>query len=194
MRYAEVKRFLLAKLKKELPQHLSYHSVEHVKDVINSCKQIAKHENVKGLELKLLLTAALFHDSGFLVNSKNHEQLSCDIARQYLPLYDYDNEQIERICGMIMATKVPQKPHNHLEEIICDADLDYLGREDFFTIGDKLFDELCVYGILNTEDEWNELQVKFLEAHNYFTKTAIQLRKDKKDKHIKMVKSKLGKK
>lgn len=192
MKYADVKKFILGKLKKELPNHLSYHSVEHVKDVINSCKLIAKHEGVKGEDLKLLLTAALFHDTGFLINAKDHEQLSCNIARQHLPLYGYSDEQIDKICGMILATKVPQKPQNHLEEIICDADLDYLGRDDFFTIGNKLFSELSMYGILNTEDEWNALQVKFLEAHNYFTKTAIQLRKGKKDEHLRIVKSKLG--
>ena len=32
------------------------------------------------------------------------------------------------------ATKIPQTPLTKLEEIICDADLDYLGREDFFEI------------------------------------------------------------
>lgn len=191
MKYAEVKKFILGKLRKELPKHLSYHSVEHVKDVVDACKLLAKHENVKGEDLKLLLTAALFHDSGFLENAKDHEQLSCTIAKQYLPLYGYSEEQIDKICGMIMATKVPQKPHNHLEEIICDADLDYLGREDFFTIGDKLFAELCVYGILSTENEWNKLQVKFLEAHHYFTQTAIALRQEKKDNHLELVKSKI---
>lgn len=193
MKYAEVKKFILGKLKRELPKHLSYHSVEHVKDVLNACKHIAKHEGINGIDLKLLMTAALFHDSGFLINSKDHEEHSCEIAKQHLPLYDYKAEHIERICGMIRATKVPQKPQNKLEQIICDADLDYLGRDDFFKIGDKLFDELQVYGILTTEDEWNELQVKFLQAHNYFTDTAIQLRKDKKDEHLKMVKSKLNK-
>ncbi len=191
MKFAEVKKFLLGKLKKELPKHLSYHSVEHVKDVMDACRMLAKHESIKGVELKLLLTAALFHDSGFLVNSKEHEKLSCEIAQQHLPLYGYNDDHIERICGMIMATKVPQKPTNHLEEIICDADLDYLGREDFFTIGNKLFSELSMYGILNTENEWNKLQVKFLEAHHYFTKTAIALRQKQKDKHLAIVKSKV---
>src|SRR5690606_41792165 len=95
-------------------------------------------------------------------------------------------EQIKKICGMIMATKVPQQPQNHLEEIICDADLDYLGREDFFIIGDKLFAELSMYGILSTEEEWNSLQVRFLEAHNYFNKTAIKNRQKKKDKYLKL--------
>ncbi len=193
MKYAEVKEFILNKLKNELPDHLSYHSVGHVKDVVRSCKEIADREDISNTDLTLLLTAALFHDSGFLINSKNHEELSCGIAKEHLPDYGYNNEDIERICGMIRATKVPQKPQNHLEEIICDADLDYLGRDDFFTIGGKLFDELCVYGILSTEDEWNELQVKFLEAHHYFTKTAIELRQKKKDENLAAVKAKLGK-
>lgn len=192
MRYAEVKDFLLAKLKNELPEHLSYHSVGHVKDVIRSCEMIAEHEGVSGEDLTLLLTAALFHDSGFLINAKEHEKHSCEIAKEQLPEYGYNDVQIECICGMIMATKVPQQPQNHLEQIICDADLDYLGRDDFFTIGDKLFAELQVYGILNTENEWNSLQVRFLEAHDYFTDTAIKLRKAQKDKHLEMIKSKLG--
>lgn len=192
MQFGEAKKFILSRLKNELPRHLSYHSVEHVKDVFDSCKSIAAKENVKGEDLKLLLTAALFHDSGFLKGPKEHEKTSCQIARKYLPQYEYTNEQIKKICGMIMATKVPQEPKTHLEEIICDADLDYLGRSDFFTIGDKLYAELCVYGILSTEEEWNRLQVRFLEAHHYFTKTAIKLRQKRKDKHLNLVKSKLG--
>lgn len=193
MQFGEAKKYILGKLKNELPRYLSYHSVEHVKDVFDSCKSIAASEGVKGDDLKLLLTAALFHDAGFLKGPKEHEKKSCQIAKKNLPLYGYNAEQIKKICGMIMATKVPQQPQNHLEEIICDADLDYLGRDDFFTIGDKLFAELSVYGILSTEDEWNKLQVRFLESHHYFTKTAIKLRQKKKDKHLKLVKSKIGK-
>lgn len=193
MQFGEAKKFILGMLRKDLPKHLSYHSVEHVMDVFNSCKELAKYEGVKGEDLKLLLTAALFHDTGFLKGQKEHEKKSCQIARKHLPEFGYTKEQIKKICGMIMATKIPQNPQNLLEEIICDADLDYLGRDDFFKIGDKLFAELSVYGILNTEDEWNALQARFLESHNYFTKTALKLRKRKKDKHLKIVKSKIGK-
>jgi len=191
MQFQQAKKFILHKLKNELPKHLSYHSVAHIKDVFDSSKLLAKEEGVKGKELKLLLTAALFHDSGFLVNRQEHEKESCGIALQYLPGFGYTTEDIKRICGMIMATKIPQTPHNHLEEILADADLDYLGRNDFFTIGNKLFEELCIYGILNTEKEWNVLQVKFLESHHYFTPTAIRLRKAVKDSHLNVIKSKL---
>ncbi len=192
MQFKETKKFILQKLKKELPKHLSYHSVGHIKDVYEACKMLAKEEGVNKQDLNLLLTAALFHDAGFLVQQKEHEKISCDIAKKHLPDFGYLPEQIELICGMIMATRIPQTPHNLLEEIIADADLDYLGRDDFFIIGNKLFDELSMYGMLNTEDEWNNLQVRFLEKHHYFTKSAIRLRKAKKEEHLSIIKSKLN--
>jgi uncharacterized protein len=189
MRFKEVKSFILLKQKMELPRNLSYHSVEHVKDVYQACKVIAKKEKIENDDRTLLLTAALFHDSGFLINSKDHEMHSCELAKQHLPAYGYSGDQVAVICGMIMATKIPQKPYNHLEQILCDADLDYLGRDDFFEIGDKLFSELSMYGILNNVEDWNQVQIKFLESHHYFTKTALDSRKAKKDAHLQYLKS-----
>jgi predicted metal-dependent HD superfamily phosphohydrolase len=192
MEFQKAKKFILAKLRKELPRHLSYHSVEHVKDVYGAVESIGKKEGIKGEAMQLLLTAALFHDAGFLKGPKDHEKVSCDFAREHLPEFGYNAEQIETICGMIMATRIPQSPHNLLEQIICDADLDYLGRDDFFTIGNKLFEELSIYGIISDEDQWNSLQKRFLESHHYFTHTALQLRKAKKDEHLALVTSKLN--
>jgi len=189
MQFENAKKFIVDKLKKELPEHLSYHSVGHIKDVYNSAERIAIEEGISGEELTLLLTAVLFHDSGFLVQQKDHEIISCEIAREFLPGFEYTDDEIQQISGMIMATKVPQKPKSHLEEIICDADLDYLGRDDFFTIGNRLFSELRVYGMIQSELEWNQLQVRFLESHHYFTKTAIRLRNDSKNAHLQSIKS-----
>lgn len=191
MQFEKVKKFILDKLKKELTKNLTYHSLGHIKDVYTAAENLAKLENVEGEELTLLLTAVLFHDSGFLISQKEHERLSCEIAMQHLPGFGYTPDQMERICGMIMATQIPQTPHNKLEKIICDADLDYLGRDDFFKIGDKLFDELCMYGIIDNENEWNKLQVRFLEKHHYFTTSAKKLRKAKKAENLSIVKSKI---
>lgn len=193
MEFEKVKKFILAKLKKELPKNLTYHSAGHIRDVYKSAERLAKLEGVTGEDRILLLTAVLFHDSGFLWQQYEHERVSCEIVKEYLPQYGYTNEQIERICGMIMATKIPQTPHNKLEEIICDSDLDYLGREDFFKIGNGLYEELSMYGILNNEDDWNRLQVKFLEKHRYFTASGIKLRKAKKLENIATIKAKLKK-
>ena len=192
MEYEKIKKIILKELKENLPEHLSYHSVMHVKDVINAVEEIAIAENVEGEDLMLLKTAALFHDSGFLYGAKDHEQKSCEIAQKYLLDYGYSQPQIDKIKGMIMATKIPQSPNNKLEEILADADLDYLGRDDFFKIGDKLFDELTMFGIVNSERDWNLLQEKFLESHHFFTKTAINNRNQKKQENLEIIKSKLN--
>lgn len=193
MQFQKVEKFILAKLKKELPKNLTYHSLEHIKDVYGAAKNLAKLEKVSGDDLTLLLTAVLFHDSGFLIQQKEHERVGCGIAKEYLPAYDYSDEQINIICGMIMATKIPQTPTTKLERIICDADLDYLGRNDFFDIGNKLCDELFMYGIISNETEWNKLQIRFLEQHHYFTASSKKLRKSKKAENLALIKSKVKK-
>lgn len=191
MQFKRAGKFIMDKLAKELPEHLSYHSVEHTKDVYDAAEKLGKEEKVSSYDIKLLLTAAWYHDAGFLRGAKDHEEESCSIAKRTLPDYGYNPEEIDRICGMIMATKIPQMPKNHLEEILADADLDYLGRDDFFLIGDKLFSELSVFGFINSEEEWNRLQVRFLESHHYFTKTALISRKDKKQENLEQIKAKL---
>lgn len=191
MQFQQAKDFIVKKLSEELPSKLSYHSIEHINDVYEACEHLAIEEGISEDERLLLLTAALYHDSGFLVQAKDHEKLSCDIVRTHLPRYQYNSEQIAIICGMIMATKLPQSPKNKLEEILCDADLDYLGRDDFYQVGDRLFREFSTEGIVNNEAEWNKVQLKFLESHNYFTGTAIKLRKQKKDDHLRQIRSKV---
>jgi uncharacterized protein len=193
MQFERVKKFILDKLKKELTKNLTYHSLGHIKDVYKAAENLSHLEGISEEDKLLLLTAVLFHDSGFLISQKEHERLSCELARKYLPDFDYTQEEIARICDMIMATQIPQSPTNLLEKIICDADLDYLGRDDFFTIGDKLFDELVMYGIIDSENEWNKLQVRFLEKHRYFTSSAKKLRKAKKIENLAIVKSKIKK-
>jgi hypothetical protein len=93
---------------------------------------------------------------------------------------------------MIRATKVPQQPFNVLEEVICDADLDYLGRNDFFQIGEGLFKEFLDQKIVSDEKSWNSLQVRFLENHHYFTTTAKERRQKQKQIHLDAIKDKLA--
>ena len=185
------REFIRQKLSGELSPKLSYHSLAHILDVSDIAEKLAELEGIQGEELTLLLTAVWFHDSGFLVGANEHEKVSCRIAREHLPSFGYSAQQIERIEGIIMATRIPQTPHNLLEEIICDADLDYLGRDDFWTTGHKLFTELNSNGTILNENDWNKRQVAFLEKHHYFTQSAIRLRKASKDQNLEMVRSKL---
>jgi len=188
MKYREAKAFILKKLEKELADQLTYHGKHHTLDVLNISRELCKAENVSRHNTTLVKTAALFHDSGFTETYSNHEEKGCEIAKRYLPQFNYSSEDIGKICGMIMATKIPQSPKNHLEQIICDADLDYLGRDDFYSIGNTLFDELKEKNIINDEKSWNRIQVNFIGNHSYFTKTTLKRRENKKQKYLKELK------
>ena len=184
MDYRGAKAFILEKLENELTDKLTYHGKHHTLDVLNITRELCIAENVSRKNTTLLKTAALFHDCGFTETYSNHEEKGCEIARRYLPGFNYSEEDIQKICGMIMATKIPQSPQNHLEEIICDADLDYLGREDFYSIGHTLFEEFKEYDVVQDEQSWNRLQVGFIGNHNYFTKTTLERREFKKQKYL----------
>jgi uncharacterized protein len=180
----KLKQYMIEKLSRELPNNLYYHSVMHIMDVYDAAIMIGQQENISTSDMELLSAAVLFHDSGFIFQNKNHEHKGCEIVHDILPDFGYSSYEITRICGMIMATRIPQSPQNKLEEIICDADLDYLGRNDFWEIGTYLFKELNEYGATLTTNKWNELQASFLESHQYFTSTAKKLREKKKMDHL----------
>jgi uncharacterized protein len=188
-RYAAAKKLILAKLKADLPHSLYYHGLHHILDVLEAAERLGKLEKITDHEMELLRLAALFHDSGYTISNNDHEVKGSDIAREALPQFGYSAGEIESICGMIMATKYPQEPKNHLEEILCDADLDYLGRDDFFEIGSTLYKELHEKGSLSGEEEWNKLQESFLASHSYFTRSANELRKAKKQAHLSRIRS-----
>ena len=101
----------------------------------------------------------------------------------------YSAQQLDAICGMIMATKIPQHPKNLLEKIIADADLDYLGREDFEPISNALFLELREREMVADVETWNKIQVNFLENHHFWTKSTILLRNENKAKRLQELKA-----
>ncbi len=180
--------YILTRLRTELPVARTYHSLEHTLDVYASVVDIAEQEGVTGEGLTLLKIAALYHDCGFTVQDLDHELAGCGLVREKLPEFGFSAEQVERICDMIMSTRIPQTPRNKLARILCDADLDYLGRGDFERIGSTLFQEMRHYGVLSTERQWNELQVRFLERHKYFTATNKRSREPVKQQHLAKVK------
>ena len=189
MNFHAAKAFVFDKLQRELSPSLTYHGLHHTVDVLQATEELCYFEQIPPYEQILLKTAALYHDLGFTISNLAHETHGCDLARQSLPSYGYLPGEIERICGMIMATKIPQSPGNQLEAILCDADLDYLGRDDFFQIGRTLFEELIHYKVLNDEESWNKLQVKFLEGHHFFTPTSIKRRAPKKAAYLTQLKA-----
>ena len=187
--FNDIERKVLDFLQEKLPEHLHYHNYCHTIDVVNQTELIGIGEGVSDEHLLLLKTAALFHDAGHTIQSPNHEHYSTVIAREWLPKYSYSQEQIDIICEVIMATQLPPEPKNLLEKIICDSDLDYLGRADFIPGSNALFEELKAMKIITDPNEWNKLQVKFLSAHSFFTETSKRLREVNKQSQIDRIES-----
>jgi HD superfamily phosphodiesterase len=183
--YTAIRSEILHNLDNNLSNDLYYHCLDHTLDVEFQAERIAVSEKITDTnDLFLLKVACLYHDSGFLTTYKDHEVASCKLAQRELPKFGIVAKQLAIICGLIMATKIPQTPLTKLEEIICDADLDYLGRDDFAPISHNLFLELKNRNFVQTENDWNLIQIKFFKQHNYFTDTNQQLRHNQKMNHL----------
>ena len=167
--FEQIYRKVISNLENNLPTWLYYHSPEHTKYVLEKTIFLAEQERVSGRDLYLLKVAALYHDLGFIKGREEHEQKSCEIAAEELKEFDISTQENEMICKMIMATKIPQQPKTHLEKILADADLEYLGTESFPEISEDLYKELLHDRPNLSRQEWNEIQVKFLQDHSYHT-------------------------
>lgn len=174
----------------ELDPRLTYHSPEHTLDVLQQAERIAIEENVTDpAEIFLLKIASLYHDTGFLETYNNHEERSAGIFLSDAGKIGLGEKEIKIVVNLIMSTKIPQQPSTLLEKIICDADLDYLGREDFFEIGENLRKEFLQFSIIKNDDEWNNLQLKFLRHHHYHTLSSQKQREPFKQMHLQEIAS-----
>jgi uncharacterized protein len=141
-----------------------------------AAERLAAISGVDGEELQLLRVAAAYHDLGYIHAYWQHELASLRITAQTLPGFGLGPAQIDTILGMIVATRLPQSPRTLLEQIMADADLDSLGREDYFELSERLRQELELKGQGRPLPQWRAAQIAFLEQHHYFTDAAKQLR------------------
>jgi uncharacterized protein len=185
MDFVSAKTYALERLTQELPGYYTYHCLEHTRDdVVVAASSFARYHNVVDDDLTRLLTGAYFHDLGFVVRANEHEQISVAIARQVLPSFGYTAYDLDIIEGIIMATRMPQSPQTLLEAILADADMDSLGRMDFFDMAERLRREMAALGKPLTDEEWYEFEIDFLANHTYFTEAGRAFRKAQKDYNL----------
>jgi len=186
--YPQICLDLLSYMRDKLPDYLTYHSIDHIIDVANVCNEYIKYYEISDADAKLIRIAAISHDLGFVASPKEHEER---IILQIRPLLIdiLDDSEIEIINGMIRATKVPQQPKTFFEEILADADLDYLGRDDYDVLSHGLYKEMIHYDMIKTDMELLNIQINFLENHRYHTSFAKEHRMAKKVKKLKALKA-----
>jgi predicted metal-dependent HD superfamily phosphohydrolase len=174
----------IVQLMRPLDSTHSYHNIAHTLDVLAQCKRIAAAEGITdSRELLLLDLAACYHDTGFLKIYKGHEKESCVFFLKDSHAFPLtDNEKVV-VTDIIMATCLPQAPRTILEKIICDADLDYLGRTEFSDLAAQLKLEFITHGIVKNDAEWEQRQRDFLQSHQYHTHSSQALREPLKQQH-----------
>jgi predicted metal-dependent HD superfamily phosphohydrolase len=173
---------------------LHYHNIKHTGYVVDKATQIANHYQLTDRDFFVVVAAAWFHDLGYMIDMKRHEEESAVLAETFLKHNGADDADIQAVKGCILATQMPQSPKLLVEQIICDADLFHLGTDDFFEKDKGLLKEYrIVYNADITKLEWRRKSIKFLEGHHYHTDYCQVLLNSGKEKNIAMFKNKVAK-
>jgi predicted metal-dependent HD superfamily phosphohydrolase len=185
---AHTERYLTDFFQKKIGAEYVFHDFQHTHSVLESVIEIGTGHNLEERELSLLQLAAWFHDSGYDQGPEGHEERSCRYAVGFLSSFDMPDQDLDVITRCIMATRLPNKPKDLLEEIMCDADLSHLGKQTYWDRTSRLRQEvLLTRSKMPTEREWVQLELDFLSNHRYFTAEAEELYNPRKLKHIKQL-------
>ena len=193
--YEQARAYALGRLAAELAPDLVYHSLQHTRDdVLPAVLRLAQISGVADEDRLCLATAAVYHDTGFLISYSDHETHSIGLARAVLPGFAYSPQQIDHIVALIAATRMPQRPATLLAQLLCDADLDVLGREDFWDLNQRLLAETRRYGPRGpiAETDWLRGQAQFLQDHAYFSAAAHALRDEGKARNLALMRAALA--
>jgi predicted metal-dependent HD superfamily phosphohydrolase len=180
----------------ELPDGIKYHDANHTlhptKGVVAAANCIAISEKISDLDRELIIAAAYFHDSGFIREYGKNEPIAARMAGRILKLIGYKPNEIEKIQKMILATDLVVEPKTHVEKILCDADLDHFGRDDFFKLDAKLREGRRIRGLDVSDDaKWYKGTLAVITNHQYYTESQKKLREKEKQKNIKRLLNKL---
>lgn len=182
----ETEDYVISLLTNELSSSFLYHNIRHTQRVVKSTQELLDFYKLDVKEYEDLLLAAWFHDVGYTRSAKEHEERSCDIAREFLKEKSFDEKRIENICNLILATKKGYEPKNLHEEIIRDADGSHLGQESYLETTEMLREELSLLGLIDySPAEWRDTNIRMFQTkHRFYTGYAIKNWQEKKDDNL----------
>ncbi len=183
-----VDQYIRELFRDELPAGIKYHNANHTlhstKGVVAVANNLARLENISEQDRELIVAAAYFHDTGYIREYEKNEPIAARIAGRILRLIGYKPDEIDKVQRMILATDPKIEPKTHVEKILCDADLDNLGREDFFQLDERLREGRRLRGIDVSDDvKWYRDTLEFMEKHRYHTESQRKLREKGKQKN-----------
>lgn len=188
----QVKDYVVAYFEMHPNPKLVYHNLEHTKEVVKNTTQIANHYQLSDKDFFIVITSAWFHDTGYIIDLGNHEEKGAQLASDFLKKIGAPADVRDAVVQTILSTKMPQKPTNLLESIICDGDLFHLGGENFNDWAKLMRKEgVELYGVKISKKDWARRNIEFLQNHEYHTDYVILLLNDQKQKNIDKLKAKL---
>jgi len=180
-------------LYRKVDKNYHYHNLDHTKRVLEASIDIGGHYKLNDEEWKILLTACLFHDYGFIKTHENHEQIGADLCADILKDFNYSQTEISSIKSLILITKLTTDPSSTLEFIISDSDLEYLGSNDFEFLSEKLKEEWLHLGIVKSEKDFYNKQYDFLNRYKFYCSFLNDQRRKIIDQNISLAHKKLMK-
>jgi predicted metal-dependent HD superfamily phosphohydrolase len=189
---AEAAEYVSDYLSKHLCDDFCYHDFFHTFSVVNAVNRLCAVNDISKQEKKILLTAAWFHDTGYTLQTEEHEKQGALIAEDFLKNKNVDDEEIEHVKTCILATIYPQQPKNVLEQIICDADMLHVSENNFIERSNLLRKEWqATKSKIFTDKEWYELNIEFLKKHSFHTSYCHRQFDKSKSKNLKTLVMKL---
>jgi len=187
-----IERYVKNLLENVLPKEYTYHNLNHTIEVVETSSKISSYSKLTDEEDEILLISAWFHDTGLIKVYHGHEDFSAHFAEQILNQFSYPVKSIDMVKKIIMATKMPHKPNNLLEEILSDADIGHMGKNNFDERSVSLRTEWeFVYNKKYEEDEWLKINIRFLEENSFYTEYCKRFMDDFRIKNLTEYKNKL---
>lgn len=187
------KQFCVSLLKRGRCGSLPFHNAQHTLEVFDHVRVIGRDEGLSEKALEPALLAALFHDVGNASGFKGHEAQSSAMASKFLEPLKYPKDDLFKVQGCIMATRMPQSPNSLLEKILCDADLFHLGTLSFFKRNTLLRKEWAMdQNLLYSDWDWTKLNITFLEGHSFFTTYGHRVLEPVKQENLAQLKDRLS--
>lgn len=175
-------QFIFTLFQEKLSKKLVYHTYKHTTETVNEARILGEALHLPPDQMEVLLLAAWLHDSGYTDTYEGHEENSARIASTFLRQENYPEDKTEQVANCIRLARAQEKSTDLLADILLDADLSNLGKKSFNATAELLRVEWEIF--LNkfySDFEWAQLQLEFLEQHNYRTEPARQ-RYDKQRK------------
>lgn len=129
-----------------------YHTVEHLRSVLNRVDELAPHTD-DTLHLDVVLLAVWFHDAVYRPDRSENEERSANLAERALPEAGLSEAQTAEVARLVRLTASHDpEPGDTNGEALCDADLSVLAgspeeyahyaalvRQEFAFVPDETF-------------------------------------------------------